>query len=132
MSEGSNIPDDLLYTKDHEWVRVEGDTAAIGITDHAQEAMGDVTFVELPDTGMEVEAGDEVAVVESAKAASEVYAPLAGIVSEANEALEEAPEKLNEDPYGDGWIYKLESVDRDSADLLTPEEYRALLEEESQ
>lgn len=124
-----SLPEDLKYTKSHEWVRTEGDTATVGITEHAQDELGDVVFVELPETGTTLEAGDTFGAVESVKAVSDLYAPVGGEVVEVNEALNDAPEKINEDPYGDGWILKL-SVTGD-ADLLSPEDYRKVINEES-
>jgi glycine cleavage system H protein len=123
------VPEDLQYTKSHEWVRTEGDTATIGITDHAQEELGDVVFVELPEEGATIEAGDSFGTVESVKAVSDLYAPLGGEVVEVNSSLEDAPEKINDDPYGEGWIIKLRTSDE--ADLLSPEEYERVVEEES-
>ena len=124
-----SVPGDLQYTKSHEWVRVEGDVATVGITDHAQDELGDVVFVELPETGATFDAGEAFGVVESVKAVSDLYAPVGGEVVEVNSALNDAPEKINEDPYGEGWIVKLRtSAD---ADLLSPEEYEKVLEEES-
>ena len=102
----------LLYTKDHEWVRIEGDIAAIGITDHAQDQLGELTFVELPDVGKEVKQKDEIAVVESSKAASDVYSPVAGKVTEVNTDLETNPELINKSCYGDGWICKIRITDK--------------------
>ena len=105
----SSVPGELKYTKDHEWVRDNGDgTVTIGITDHAQEALGDLVFVEVPESGKQLAAGDACAVVESVKAASDVYSPLAGKVTEVNDALGDAPESINDDAYGEGWIFKLE------------------------
>jgi glycine cleavage system H protein len=124
-----NIPEDLQYTKSHEWVRTEGDTATIGITDHAQDELGDVVFVELPDEGATFDTGESFGTVESVKAVSDLYAPVGGEVFEVNSALEDAPEKINEDPYGEGWIVKLRTTDE--ADLLSPEEYEKVVEEES-
>ena len=124
-----NIPEDLQYTKSHEWVRIEGDTATIGITDHAQDELGDVVFVELPDEGETFDAGDSFGTVESVKAVSDLYTPVGGEVVEVNSALEDAPENINEDPYGEGWIVKLRTTDE--ADLLSPEEYEKVVEEES-
>lgn len=106
-----NVPDDLRYHESHEWVRLEGDTATIGITDHAQAELTDVVFVELPEVGRAVDAGDPTAVVESVKAASDIYSPVAGEVVEANEAVEADPALVNTDPYGAGWIYKLKVKD---------------------
>jgi glycine cleavage system H protein len=124
-----NIPEDLQYTKSHEWVRIEGDTATIGITDHAQDELGDVVFVELPDEGATFEAGESFGTVESVKAVSDLYAPVSGEVIEVNSTLEDAPENINEDPYGQGWIVKLRTTDE--PDLLSPEEYEKVVEEES-
>ncbi|MHB1512974.1 MAG: glycine cleavage system protein GcvH [Acidiferrobacter sp.] len=116
----SKVPGDLRYTKSHEWVRAAGADIVVGITDHAQDLMGDMVFVELPKPGTELVVGKECAVVESVKAASDVYAPLAGEVTEVNEALAGAPETLNSDPYGEGWLFKLRPHD--------PEAVRALLD----
>jgi glycine cleavage system H protein len=124
-----NIPEDLLYTKSHEWVRIEGDTATIGITDHAQDELGDVVFVELPDEGATFDAGESFGTVESVKAVSDLYAPVGGEVVEVNSTLEDAPENINEDPYGEGWIVKLRTTDE--LDLLSPEAYEKVVEEES-
>ncbi len=124
-----NIPEDLQYTKSHEWVRIEGDTVTIGITDHAQDELGDVVFVELPDEGDTFDAGESFGTVESVKAVSDLYTPVGGEVVEVNSALEDAPENINEDPYGEGWIVKLRTTD--DADLLSPEEYEKVVEEES-
>jgi glycine cleavage system H protein len=124
-----NIPEDLQYTKSHEWVRIEGDTATIGITDHAQDELGDVVFVELPEEGDTFDAGESFGTVESVKAVSDLYAPVGGEVVEVNSALEDAPENINEDPYGEGWIVKLRTTDE--ADLLSPEEYEKVVAEES-
>jgi glycine cleavage system H protein len=124
-----NIPENLQYTKSHEWVRIEGDTATIGITDHAQDELGDVVFVELPEEGATFDAGESFGTVESVKAVSDLYTPVGGEVVEVNSALEDAPENINEDPYGEGWIVKLRTTD--GADLLSPEEYEKVVEEES-
>ena len=123
-----NIPEDLQYTQSHEWVRIEGETATIGITDHAQNELGDVVFVELPGEGDTFDAGESFGTVESVKAVSDLYAPVGGEVVEVNSALEDAPENINEDPYGEGWIVKLRTTDE--ADLLSPEEYEKVVEEE--
>lgn len=106
-----NVPENLRYARSHEWVRLEGEIATIGITDHAQDELTDVVFVELPDVGRSLDAGDPTAVVESVKAASDIYAPLAGEVSEANEAVAEDPSLVNTDPYGEGWIYRIKVAD---------------------
>lgn len=119
------------YSKDHEWVRVDGDVATIGITDFAQEQLGDVVFVELPEVGKTVSKGDEVAVVESVKAASEVYAPVSGEVVEANAALEAEPAKVNSDPAGEGWFFKIRLSDQGELDALMDEAaYKAHAEAE--
>ncbi len=127
----SELPGDLLYTKEHEWLRREDDgSVTVGITDHAQAALGDLVYVELPEVDQELEAEGEMAVVESVKAASDVYAPIAGKVVEVNEELADDPEKINEDPYGDGWIVRIEpAVDADESELMSPDEYQALLDE---
>ncbi len=124
-----SIPADLKYTKDHEWVRLEGDIATFGVSDHAQEALGDIVFVELPDVGRELSVGDAFAVVESVKAVSDVYAPLAGEVIEANGELEGAPEQINTDPYGKGWIAKIKVSGTDTSELMDAETYATFLEE---
>lgn len=125
----SEIPNNLLYTDSHEWVLDNGDgTVTVGITDHAQEALGDVVFVELPEAGRELDAGDEFGVIESVKAASDLYAPLAGEVIEVNEALEDSPEIVNDSPYGDGWILKLQLADQgDLESLISAEAYNELV-----
>lgn len=124
----SNIPADLKYTENHEWVRKEDDgSVTIGITDHAQEALGDLVFVEVPEAGLSLGAQDSCAVVESVKAASDVYCPLDGEVIEGNDALESAPELVNNDPYGEGWLFKLKPENLDSLDdLMSAEEYEQL------
>jgi len=124
-----SIPDDLQYTKSHEWVRLEDETVTIGITDHAQEELGDVVFVELPEQGATIDAGESFGTVESVKAVSDLYSPVGGEVVEVNSSLEDAPEKINDDPYGEGWIVKLRTSEE--ADLLSPEEYEKVVEEES-
>jgi glycine cleavage system H protein len=123
-------PDDRKYMKSHEWVKIEGDLAVVGITDHAQEQLGDITFVELPDTGKQVQQGGEAAVIESVKAASDIYAPVGGEVAETNTALDEAPEQVNESPYEQGWIFKLKGFDAAALDgLLSAADYEASLEQ---
>ncbi|HWL80926.1 MAG TPA: glycine cleavage system protein GcvH [Roseomonas sp.] len=109
---------DLKFSKDHEWVRLEGGVATVGITDHAQTALGDVVFVDLPEVGREVAAGDSVAVVESVKAASDVYAPIAGKITEVNTALPDDPAQVNSDPTGTGWFFKIEPADTAEIDAL--------------
>lgn len=128
----SELPGDLLYTKEHEWLRREEDgTVSIGITDHAQSALGDLVYVELPEVGQDVEEGGDMAVVESVKAASDVYSPVAGTVTAVNEGLADTPETINSDPYGEGWIVRVEpSGDLDEGALMTPDDYQALLDQE--
>jgi glycine cleavage system H protein len=123
------VPDDLRYTSDHEWARVEGDRVRVGITDYAQDALGDVVFVDLPTVGTELDAGALLGEVESTKSVSEIYAPVSGRVVEVNSALAEAPERLNEDPYGEGWICEIELGDAASLKaLLDAAAYRQLTE----
>jgi glycine cleavage system H protein len=125
----SELPGDLQYTSDHEWLRREDDgSVTVGITDHAQSALGDLVYVELPEVDQEVEAGGDMAVVESVKAASDVYAPIAGTVVAVNDALSDDPEVINNDPYGEGWIVRLEPGG-DEGELLSPDAYQALLDE---
>ncbi|MGD8379370.1 MAG: glycine cleavage system protein GcvH [Gammaproteobacteria bacterium] len=115
----SKVPADLKYTRSHEWVKVEDDgTVLIGITDHAQEALGDLVFVEAPEVGRTLAVGDACAVVESVKAASDVYSPLSGEVVESHEELADTPEKVNQDPYGEGWILRLKLADSSELDKL--------------
>lgn len=124
------FPEDLKYTREHEWVSIDGSVATIGITDHAQEQLGDVVFVELPSVGDRVEKADAFGVVESTKAVSDVYAPLSGEVSEVNDDLPDNPELINEDPYGDGWMVKITLGDKaDLEDLMTADEYRKFIED---
>jgi glycine cleavage system H protein len=126
-----NVPDDLLYTKDHEWVLVEGSSATIGITDHAQDALGDVVFVELPSPDESFSARDVFGSVESVKAVSEIYMPVSGVVATVNEALEDTPELVNSDPYGEGWMIQIRIEDSaDLDDLMSAEDYQQFLEEE--
>ncbi|MCB0988213.1 MAG: glycine cleavage system protein GcvH [Microthrixaceae bacterium] len=125
-----NIPDDLRYSSDHEWIRVEGSTVRIGITDYAQDALGDVVFVQLPDVGSVVATGQSISEVESTKSVSDIYAPVAGTVTAANDALETGPDSLNSDPYGDGWICTIEVSDPGELDaLLDAQAYRLLIED---
>lgn len=125
----SELPGDLKYTKEHEWLRQEEDgSVTIGITDHAQSALGDLVYVELPEVGQDVESGGEMAVVESVKAASDVYAPIGGTVMHVNEALSDDPEKINADPYGDGWIVRLQPSG-DGDETMDPDTYQAFLDD---
>jgi len=128
----SELPGDLLFTKDHEWLRREDDgTVSIGVTDHAQTALGDLVYVELPEVDQVVTDGGDMAVVESVKAASDVYSPIDGTVAAVNDVLADDPETINTDPYGEGWIVKIKpSGDIDESVLLTPDAYQALLDEE--
>jgi len=128
----SEIPGDLKFLKSHEWARVEGNgRVTVGISEHAQGLLGDLVYVELPNVGDDVVAGNGVAVVESVKAASDVYSPLTGKVVEVNAALTDKPETINEDAYGEGWIFVLEIADPEQLnDLLTPDDYAELLEED--
>jgi len=121
----SNIPADLRYAKSHEWLKVAADgTATVGITDYAQSSLGDITFIQLPKVGATLKAGETFGVVESVKAASDVYAPIAGTVLEVNKALDANPEKVNSSPYGEGWMLKLKLANpADAAALLSPEDY---------
>ncbi len=127
----SNIPAELKYTKSHEWVSDnENGTVTVGITDHAQELLGDLVFVELPEVGKALDADEPCAVVESVKAASDIYAPLTGEITEVNEKLEDEPELINSDPYGEGWIFKMTLTDPDSLDsLLSADDYAAEAEQ---
>lgn len=127
----SEIPAELLYRESHEWVRDEGNgVVVIGISDHAQAALGDMVYVELPEPGMSYEQGDACAVVESVKAASDAYAPVSGEVIEVNSALEDSPELVNNDPYGDGWLFMVQMSNPDELDgLLSPEAYAELQED---
>jgi glycine cleavage system H protein len=125
-----NIPDDLKYTKEHEWVRVEGSLARVGITDYAQDALGDVVYVDLPSVGAAVAASQPLGEVESTKSVSDVYSPLTGTIVERNAAVDDRPELVNEQPYGDGWLVVIEPSDAGAVDaLLDAAAYRALVDE---
>ena len=124
-----NIPDELRYSREHEWVRVNGGTARVGITDFAQDSLGDVVFVQLPDVGLDVMSGASVSEIESTKSVSEVYVPVSGVVAAVNEALNEQPELVNQDPYGEGWMFDITMSDPAEVDaLLDAAGYRALVE----
>jgi glycine cleavage system H protein len=127
----SELPGDLLYTKDHEWLRREEDgSVTIGITDHAQSALGDLVYVELPEVDQEVDEGGEMAVVESVKAASDVYAPIAGSIAAVNANLADDPEKINSDPFGDGWIVRMQpSAAIDEGALMSPDDYQQFVDD---
>ncbi len=125
------FPDELRYSTEHEWVAVDGVRARIGITDYAQDALGDVVYVDLPDVGLAVIAGSTCAEVESTKSVSEIYAPLSGVVVAVNQTLDDAPEQINQEPYGTGWIFAVEMSDTAELDgLLDAAAYRKLVEEE--
>ncbi len=127
----SDVPAELKYLSSHEWVLVEDNTATIGVTDHAQELLGDLVYVELPEQGSTVAAGDSVGVIESVKAASDTYAPVSGEVIEVNEELEGSPERINHDPYGDGWMYKIAMEDPEEIeDLLDAGAYTEAIADE--
>jgi glycine cleavage system H protein len=124
-----NVPEDLRYSSDHEWVRAEGSRLRLGITDYAQDSLGDVVFVDVPEVGRSVVEGESFSEVESTKSVSDIYAPVSGTVVEVNTELSDAPERLNEDPYGEGWICVIEPTDASASDaLLDAEAYRALVE----
>lgn len=128
----SSIPKELKYASTHEWVRNEGDGVfTVGISEHAQDLLGDMVFVELPEVGETVAAGDDVAVAESVKAASDIYAPIGGEIIAINEDLEDAPETVNSDPYGDGWLFKIKADDPSEVEgLLDAEGYQAVIDED--
>ncbi|MDH4226797.1 MAG: glycine cleavage system protein GcvH [Deltaproteobacteria bacterium] len=126
-----DFPKDLKYTKEHEWVREEGDVVVIGITDYAQDSLGDVVFVELPEEGASLTASEPFGVVESVKAVSDLYSPINGTVLEVNDAIVDSPETINDDPYGEAWMLKVEPADKSELkDLLSADEYKAYVEEE--
>ena len=127
----SDVPAELKYLSTHEWVLVEDDVATVGISDHAQELLGDLVYVELPETGTTVAAGDSVGVIESVKAASDTYAPISGDIIEVNSDLEDAPDRINVDPYGDGWMYKMTIEDAEELEnLLDADAYSESIAEE--
>jgi glycine cleavage system H protein len=129
----SNVPEDLHYSKDHEWVRVEGDVAVVGITDYAQNSLGDVVYVELPKVGEEFSSNESFGSVESVKAVSEVFSPVSGSVAEVNETLNDEPEKVNGDPYGEGWMIKVRMSSPGEVDsLLTAAEYEDFTKAETE
>jgi glycine cleavage system H protein len=125
-----NAPDDLCFAKSHEWLRLEGTTATVGISDHAQQELTDIVYVELPPVGAEASAGETICVVESVKTASDIYAPVSGKITAVNEALTKNPGLVNSDPYGEGWIFKLEVAQGcEDGDLLSAADYRTLVGE---
>ncbi|MCF7886590.1 MAG: glycine cleavage system protein GcvH [Candidatus Marinimicrobia bacterium] len=124
-----SVKEDLFYTKEHEWIKVEDETGTIGITDYAQEELGDIVFVELPEEGEEVSKGDPIGTIEAVKTVSDIYSPVSGEVIEINNSLEDEAEKINEDPFGEGWIVKLKLNDKSEVDeLLSAQEYTDLIE----
>ena len=126
-----DVPEDRRYTQDHEWALAEDGRVRMGITDYAQDALGDVVFVQLPDVGAQVEAGTSLGEVESTKSVSDIYAPVSGVVVEVNSELADAPQRLNEDPYGDGWLIRIRLSDASQVDaLMDAEAYRALVAEQ--
>jgi len=126
-------PKNLKYHKEHDWARIEGDVATLGVTDYAQESLGDIVYIELPEVGAEVSAGTSYAEIESVKAVSDVFAPLSGTVIEANDEVVDAPELINESPYEDGWLIKIRLSDPSEADdLLSPEDYEEMLAEQEE
>ena len=126
------VPDNLKYTREHEWARIRGKTATIGITDYAQDQLGDVVYVELPDVADEVAKDEHFGTIESVKTVSDLFSPVSGEVAKINEQLEDRPELINEDPYGDGWMIQVQITDPDELeDLMTSEEYEAFVEEEA-
>jgi len=126
----ANIPADLLYSTEHEWVRLEGKVATVGVTDYAQEQLTDIVFVELPEIGRVVKSGEAVAVLESVKSVSDVYAPTTGEISAINEELENHPERINEDAFGEGWIYKMKTTSSSLPGLMDAKAYEAYLKEQ--
>jgi glycine cleavage system H protein len=125
------FPQDLKYSKEHEWIKVEGQTVTIGITDYAQDSLGDVVYVELPNEGSTVAKDETFGVIESVKAVSDLYSPVSGNIAEVNDAIVDNPEVINEDPYGDAWILKVELASTDELDgLLSSEDYQQYIEEE--
>jgi len=130
MAEEYEVPEGLLYTRDHEWIKVEGNVITIGVTDYGQKKLREVVYVELPTVGQRVEEGEAIATLESVKASAEVYTPASGRVIEVNSKLVDSPELVNDDPYGDGWIARIElEEERGFEDLMEPDEYRKYLED---
>ena len=123
------LQDDLKYTKTHEWLKIKGETAIVGITDHAQEALTDIVFVELPEIGKKVKKGDELCIVESVKSVSEIYAPITGTITKVNKELENIPETINESPYEDGWLVEIKIEDKSEIEsLLNAESYKKTIQ----
>jgi len=127
----ASTPNDRKFTKSHEWVKIQGDIALVGISDHAQQSLGDITFIELPAIGKKVKKGESCSVIESVKAASDIYAPVSGEIAETNKHLETHPEAINSDPYGDAWLFKIKSITAsDMDDLMDAAAYDAFVESE--
>ena len=123
-----NIPDDLLYTKDHEWIRIVDDVATIGVTDYAQSELGDIIFIEFPDKGVKYQSGDPVGTIEAVKTVADIYSPMDGEILDVNTELEDKPESINIDPYEKGWIIKLCKIPNDVSHLLTASDYKDLVQ----
>ena len=123
-----NIPSDLLYTKDHEWIKIENDIATVGITDYAQSELGDIIFIELPDIGNSVQAKESIGTIEAVKTVADIYSPMNGEISEVNINLEGNPERINTDPYDSGWIIKLNNFTNNDDNYLTPDQYKSLIQ----
>ena len=121
------FPEDLKYTKDHEWVKIDGETVTVGITDFAQKELGDIVFIEVETVGDSMDAGEVFGTVEAVKTVSDLFMPIAGEILELNSLLEDSPELVNEDPYGDGWMIKVKRTQETETDLLSPEEYKNLI-----
>ena len=123
-----NIPSDLLYTKDHEWIKIENGIATVGITDYAQGELGDIIFIELPDIGDSVQAKDSIGTIEAVKTVADIYSPMNGEVSEVNVNLEDNPDSINKDPYKSGWLIKLNNFNNNNDNYLTPDQYKSLIQ----
>ncbi len=123
-----NIPSDLLYTKDHEWIKIENGIATVGITDYAQGELGDIIFIELPEIGDSVQAEDSIGTIEAVKTVADIYSPMNGEISEVNINLEDNPDSINTDPYGSGWIIKLNNFTTNNDNYLTPDQYKSLVQ----
>ena len=123
-----NIPSDLLYTKDHEWIKIENDIATVGITDYAQGELGDIIFIELPEIGDSVKAKDSIGTIEAVKTVADIYSPMNGEILEVNLNLEDNPDSINTDPYGSGWIIKLHNFTNNDDNYLTPDQYKLLIQ----
>ena len=123
-----NIPSDLLYTKDHEWIKIENGIATVGITDYAQSELGDIIFIELPEIGDSVQAEDSIGTIEAVKTVADIYSPMNGEISEVNINLEDNPDSINTDPYDSGWIIKLKNFTNNDDNYLTPDQYKSLIQ----